>query len=118
MEDTFAKRVYETVAKIPRGKVATYGQVAALAGNPKAPRAVGMLMSRNRDPKRIPCHRVVGASGELVGYAFNGILAKREKLLQEGVAFRGSRADLVHSKWNPNPAPRKSLRPGPPKLKY
>lgn len=116
MEDTFATRVYETVAKIPRGKVATYGQIAALAGNPKAPRAVGMLMSRNRDPKRVPCHRVVGASGELVGYAFDGILAKREKLVREGVAFRGSRADLVRSRWIPNTGAKRGLASRPSRL--
>jgi O-6-methylguanine DNA methyltransferase len=104
----FAKRVYETVARIPRGKVSTYGEIASMAGNPKAARAVGMLMSRNRDPKRIPCHRVVGASGALVGYAFNGTMAKREKLMAEGVAFRGSRADLTHSRWHPEP--RKTTR--------
>lgn len=99
--DDFTKRVYATVAKIPRGKVATYGQVAALAGNPKAARAVGMLMSRNKNPRAVPCHRVVGVDGFLKGYAFNGVVAKREKLISEGVAFRGARADMAFHHWHP-----------------
>src|SRR3989338_5736065 len=100
----FAKKVYETVAKIPPGKVATYGQVAALAGNPKAARAVGMLMSRNQEPKKVPCHRVVGAGGALVGYAFDGIVAKRQKLMSEGVRFIGARVALPLHHWRPRPA--------------
>ncbi|MBU6320929.1 MAG: MGMT family protein [Patescibacteria group bacterium] len=101
MDDSFKQRVYDTVAKIPKGKVATYGQVAALAGNPKAARAVGMLMSRNTNPQKVPCHRVVGAGGALVGYAFDGILAKREKLAAEGVKFAGPRVALPLSHWKP-----------------
>ena len=97
----FAKKVYGIVATIPHGKVATYGQVAALAGKPRAARAVGMLMSKNKDPQRVPCHRVVGADGLLKGYAFNGILAKRKKLMDEGVPFRGARADLAAAHWRP-----------------
>lgn len=97
----FAKQVYATVAKIPSGKVATYGQIAALAGNPKAARAVGLLMSRNREPKRVPCHRVVGAGGALVGYAFDGVLAKRQKLIKEGVRFTGMRVAMPLHHWRP-----------------
>ncbi len=97
----FAKRVYATVAKIPVGKVATYGQVAALAGNPKAARAVGMLMSRNKEPKKVPCHRVVGAGGSLVGYAFDGVLVKRAKLMKEGVHFTGARVLMPLHHWRP-----------------
>src|SRR3989344_5610804 len=99
----FAKKVYETVAKIPAGKVATYGQVATLAGNPKAARAVGRLMSRNKEPKKVPCHRVVGAGGALVGYAFDGIVAKRQKLMGEGVTFRGARVAMPLHHWRPKP---------------
>lgn len=99
----FSKRVYASVTKIPRGKVATYGQIAALAGNPKAARAVGMLMARNRDPRHVPCHRVVGAGGMLVGYAFRGIEAKREKLAHEGVTFHGGRVAMPLHHWRPRP---------------
>jgi O-6-methylguanine DNA methyltransferase len=99
VQTEFAKKVYATVAKIPAGKVATYGQVAALAGKPKAARAVGMLMAHNKDPKTVPCHRVVGASGALVGYAFDGVLAKRAKLQKEGVEFSGTKVALKASLW-------------------
>ena len=100
----FSNRVYAAVAKIPSGKVATYGQIAALSGNPKAARAVGMLMARNKDPRHIPCHRVVGAGGMLVGYAFRGVEAKREKLAHEGVTFRGARVAMPLHHWRPRPA--------------
>lgn len=99
----FSRQVYAAVAKIPRGKVATYGQVATIAGNPKAARAVGMLMSRNRDPKRVPCHRVVGAGGMLMGYAFRGVGAKRKKLEEEGVTFHGARVAMPLHHWHPRP---------------
>ena len=97
----FAKKVYGIVATIPYGKVATYGQVAKLAGKPRAARAVGMLMGRNREPRKIPCHRVVGADGLLKGYAFDGIDAKRQKLMIEGVHFTGARVAMPLHHWRP-----------------
>ena len=96
----FSARVYALVEKIPRGRVATYGQIAQLAGSPRAARGVGQLMARNKDTKRVPCHRVVGGTGALTGYAFNGISMKRKKLLDEGVSFRGARVDLFASRWD------------------
>ncbi len=96
----FSVRVYAAVAKIPKGKVATYGQIARLAGSPRAARGVGQLMARNKDTKKVPCHRVVGATGALVGYAFNGTRMKRAKLLDEGVPFKGARVDLTNALWN------------------
>lgn len=101
MDSPFKKKVYATVAKIPAGKVATYGQVATLAGSPRASRAVGMLMSKNKEPKKVPCHRVVGAGGMMVGYAFHGIAAKREKLAREGVTFSGMRVRMPLHHWHP-----------------
>lgn len=101
MKTEFAKRVYETVAKIPSGKVATYGQIATLAGKPGAARTVGNLMSRNTNPRKIPCHRVVGAGGELVGYAFRGVEGKRERLMSEGVHFTGMRVAMPLHHWRP-----------------
>lgn len=97
---SFADTVYAVTSRIPRGKVATYGQIAQLAGRTKAARAVGQLMARNTDPKRVPCHRVVGSNGALTGYAFDGVLMKRQKLLAEGIAFTGARVDLSCSLWN------------------
>jgi O-6-methylguanine DNA methyltransferase len=65
--DTFKMRVLEIVRAIPQGQALTYGQVAKLAGNEKAARAVGMILSKNFDPS-IPCHRVVRADGNPGGY--------------------------------------------------
>lgn len=96
---TFREKVYAVTARIPRGKVATYGQIARLAGNAKAARAVGALMRTNTDPTHVPCHRVVGATGLLVGYAFSGIGEKRKKLIDEGVSFDGNVVQLAVSQW-------------------
>lgn len=84
---SFRGRVYAVVAKIPTGKVLTYGEVAKWAGNARAARAVGTAMRENPDPKRVPCHRVVRANGTVGDYAFGGARAKVKKLKSEGVAF-------------------------------
>ena len=99
MPSTFSETVYDLVAKIPRGKVATYGSIAKRAENAKAARAVGMCMNKNRDTKCVPCHRVVASTGELTGYAFGGVDAKKKKLIEEGVKFVGDRVDLAKSEW-------------------
>lgn len=79
----FRSRVMATVRRIPRGRVATYGDIAALAGSPRAWRAVGTIMRECRDPAT-PCHRVIGAQGSLGGWS--GLLkVKRELLRAEGV---------------------------------
>ncbi len=96
---SFGEKVYALTAKIPKGKVATYGQIAALAGSARAARAVGQLMARNKDPKAVPCHRVVSATGALTGYAFDGVSMKRKKLIGEGVSFKGTRVDLATALW-------------------
>lgn len=98
----FFEKVYQIVRTIPAGKVATYGQVAALAGSPKAARAVGMCMKTNPDAPRTPCHRVVAADGSLTGYsAGEGVSTKMEMLIKEGVRFRGLKVDLETSQWRP-----------------
>ena len=98
----FSNTVRAVVSSIPKGKVATYGQVAALAGRPKASRAVGMIMSHNKDTKAVPCHRVVGSTGALTGYAYgNGKTTKKSMLQKEGVQFKGDRIDLSSSQWTP-----------------
>ncbi len=82
----FFQRVYEAVRKIPKGKVATYGQIAAVVGTRDA-RQVGQALHANRDPET-PCHRVVFSDGRLApGYAFGGLGKQREKLEREGVKF-------------------------------
>jgi O-6-methylguanine DNA methyltransferase len=78
----FTEKVYKVVKKIPKGKVLTYGEVAKNAGNAKASRAVGNILSKNYNPE-IPCHRVVRADGKLGGYN-RGLNKKREILKREG----------------------------------
>lgn len=97
---SFRDRVYDITKKIPRGKVATYGQLARLAGSPGAARAVGMCMKTNPNAPIVPCHRVVASDGSLTGYsAGKGTSTKREMLLQEGVFFSGLKVNLDKSKW-------------------
>lgn len=99
---SFRDSVYDFARTIPVGKVVTYGQVAQAAGNPRAARAVGMLMRNNPDNTSVPCHRVVGAGGALTGYAFgNGLSTKKAMLTKEGVLFKGDKVDLASSQWDP-----------------
>ena len=84
--DSFSKKVYAIVAKIPRGKTMTYAQVAKRAGSPKASRAVGTLMAHNFDPK-IPCHRVIRSDGKIGQYNRGGPKAKRILLKKEGAIY-------------------------------
>ena len=96
----FREKVYKLTRQIPKGKVATYGQIARLAGSPRAARAVGMCMKINPDAPNTPCHRVVASNGNLTGYsAGNGLSTKKKMLIAEGVNFRGHRVDLEVSKW-------------------
>jgi O-6-methylguanine DNA methyltransferase len=85
----FQAHVLAIVRRIPAGRVATYGDVAALAGRPRAWRAVGTIMRTCRDP-RVPCHRVIAAGGRLGGYG--GSEATKAALLRaEGVTIIGGR---------------------------
>ena len=93
--DSPTRRIYEAVKKIPRGKVATYGQVAEMAGNKKMARAVGNALHKNPDPEKIPCYRVVNAKGELAGeFAFSGEGAQARLLQADGIAVADGRVDL------------------------
>lgn len=101
MASEFTEKIYTLARRIPKGKVATYGQLAALAGSPRAARAVGSAMRCNPDIPKTPCHRVVASDGALTGYsAGQGISTKRKMLLAEGVSFKGAKADLAVSLWN------------------
>ncbi len=86
----FRRAVYRVVARIPKGKVLTYGQVAAKAGVPRAARAVGTALAQNcyRD---VPCHRVVRSDGGIGEYAFGGTTAKAARLKREGVRIANGR---------------------------
>ncbi len=97
---TFRELVYQETSKIPRGKVATYGQIARLVGRPKAARAVGAFMRTNPFAPQVPCHRVVAADGSLRGYfGLKKLPTKRAKLVEEGVSFVGQKVDLEKSLW-------------------
>jgi methylated-DNA-[protein]-cysteine S-methyltransferase len=76
----FSRRVLDELARIPYGEVTTYGELARRAEHPRAARAVGTIMNRNPIPIVLPCHRVVGSSGSLTGYA--GGLERKEALLR------------------------------------
>jgi O-6-methylguanine DNA methyltransferase len=98
---SFRDKVYELTRQIPKGKVATYGQLAKLAGNPKAGRAVGVFIRVNQDAPHTPCHRVVASDGSLTGYSSRGgISKKKEMLIAEGISFSGVKVDLGVSLWN------------------
>ena len=85
--NTFEK-VYEVVRSIPKGKVATYGQVACLAGNPHWARVVGYALHVNPEPGIIPCHRVVNREGKVADcFAFGGGKIQRQLLEEEGIVF-------------------------------
>ena len=93
--DNPSKRIYEAVRKIPYGHVATYAQVAQLAGDRKMARAVGNALHKNPDPSTIPCFRVVNSKGELSGeFAFGGVGAQAKLLESEGIEVIDGRVDL------------------------
>jgi O-6-methylguanine DNA methyltransferase len=94
--DSPTRRIYEAVKKIPKGKVATYADVAEMAGDRKMARAVGNALHKNPDPDTIPCHRVVNAKGELAGeYAFGGAWKQGQILESEGVEIVDGKVNLA-----------------------
>jgi O-6-methylguanine DNA methyltransferase len=97
----YISKIYEITKNIPKGKVATYKQIATLAGNPGACRAVGIAMKNNPNPKVIPCHRVIGSDGYMHGYSLGkGIDTKIEILRKEGVNIDNNRVDLTKYQWS------------------
>ena len=95
--------IYSVVRQIPRGRVASYGQVAALAGNPRWSRVVGYALHVNPDPEVIPCYRVVTKNGGLSeAFAFGGINVQRELLERDGVEFTpDGRVVMEKYRWKP-----------------
>lgn len=98
---SFYDTVYENVKKIPKGNVATYGQIAAMCGSPRASRAVGYALHANPDPSSIPCHRVVNRYGRLAAaYAFGGEGQQRALLEKEGIEVNDENiVDLERYLW-------------------
>lgn len=104
MKNTF-ELIYNVVRQIPRGKVATYGQVALLAGYPRWSRVVGYALHVNPDPARIPCFRVVNRNGEpSSAFAFGGINEQIALLEREGVTLRDGRVELAVYRWDGVPS--------------
>ena len=93
--------IYDVVKQIPEGCVATYGQVAALAGSRRWSRVVGYALHANPDPEHIPCHRVVNRFGEVSkAFAFGGENQQIQLLEAEGVEFIDGKVDLERFQWN------------------
>lgn len=95
------ERIYEVVRRIPYGKVATYGQVALLAGNPNWSRVVGYALHSNPDPDNIPCFRVVNRFGQpSSAFVFGGVNRQIELLQAEGIEVKDGRVDLGVYLWD------------------
>jgi methylated-DNA-protein-cysteine methyltransferase-like protein len=99
----FNDRVYEIVRQIPEGKVASYGQIAFMAGSWRASRAVGYALHRNPYQGEVPCHRVVFQDGRLAtGFIFGGKDVQRKMLEAEGVILTtDGYVDMGKCRWNP-----------------
>jgi len=89
---SFNERVWAMTARVPRGRITTYGTLAKALGSPRAARAVGQALHRNPYAPDVPCHRVVGSDGRLTGFA-GGVEKKRRLLQAEGVAVVNGRVD-------------------------
>lgn len=93
--DSPTKRIYEAVKKIPKGKVATYGQIAKMAGNERMSRAVGNALHKNPEPDKIPCYKVVNSKGELAcKFVFGGRDVQAKLLEAEGIEVVNNKVDL------------------------
>lgn len=100
MKKTTFELIYDVVKQIPKGNVATYGQVAALAGNSRWARVVGYALHANPDPEHIPCHRVVNRLGEASkAFAFGGENRQIQLLEAEGVEFVDGKVNLERFQW-------------------
>lgn len=98
----FSKRVIDAIGKIPRGRVATYGQIAALAGNVRAARGVAWILHSSSETERLPWHRVIGSRGRISLPKGRGFAEQRRRLTAEGVSVdRTGRIDLEVFQWEP-----------------
>lgn len=102
MSSGFWEKVYEVVRQIPCGCVASYGQVAFMAGNPRGARIVGYALHKNPMPGVIPCHRVVFRDGAVAsGFAFGGPEIQRAMLESEGIIFNeDGKVDMEKYQWD------------------
>ena len=104
--DSVRARIYEVVSRIPQGKVATYGQVATLAGMRGHARQVGYALHDLPEGSNVPWHRVINARGEISPRGVSGSDERqRHRLEAEGVDFDSARIDLSRFRWRARPAP-------------
>lgn len=99
-DNSVFQKIYDVVRQIPYGRVATYGQIAALAGNRRWARVVGYALHVNPNPEQIPCYRVVNRDGMVSeAFAFGGKNRQVELLEKEGVKFIDGHVDMEHFQW-------------------
>jgi methylated-DNA-protein-cysteine methyltransferase related protein len=107
----FKAAVLALVRRIPRGRVATYGQIAALVGKPRSARAVGQVMSR---ADGVPWHRVVNSQGGISRRSrMTGMMTQRIRLEQEGIVFRRGRVVMSRFRWQDGATGRHAVTSGP-----
>jgi len=100
MAGSVFEHIYEVVKRIPYGRVATYGQIAAIAGNPRWARVVGYALHANPDPAHIPCFRVVNRNGEVSkAFAFGGENMQIQLLQADGIDVKDGKVDLSKYQW-------------------
>ncbi|MEW6410949.1 MAG: MGMT family protein [Candidatus Zixiibacteriota bacterium] len=110
--NSFHRRVITVIKKVPRGRVATYGQIAALAGNPRAARQVVRVLHSSSDKERLPWHRVINSKGCISLKPGRGYEMQRAMLADEGIVFKlDDTVDLKRYQWTPRmPARRKDQK--------
>jgi len=96
-QNKFQNQIYNLVKKIPKGKISTYKIIAKLAKKPKAYRAAGNILGKNKNPK-VPCHRVIRSDGKIGGYN-KGVLIKKKLLAKEGIVIKNNRINLKRYKF-------------------
>jgi methylated-DNA-protein-cysteine methyltransferase-like protein len=117
-ESPFTRKAKEVIRAIPRGRVATYGQIAALAGRERAARGVAWVLHSSSDAAALPWHRVINCRGGISLGRGRGFEEQKKRLAAEGVAVgRGGRVNLKRFQWEPkdgaaarSPAARKFLQ--------
>ena len=98
----FEKRVKDAIKQIPEGKVATYGQIAAMAGNHRGARQVARVLHSSSQKDNLPWHRVINRKGEISLEPGNGFEEQKQRLQEEGVVFdKKNRVNLDHFLWDP-----------------
>ena len=101
MQDQTRERLFQVIFSIPKGKVATYGQIAELAGLPRAARLVGNTLKNLPKNSKLPWHRVINASGKISLPMDGNGKVQKQRLEKEGVVFLQGKVNLRHYLWQP-----------------